>query len=414
MAVAGPYYAVGARWADDLRGAVYVYKRLPTLAGQPPRLELLTRFQGADNVRRFGWRVALSGSTLAVSGTGDASARARGEAYVFGLQSPGADLTDNLRIPTPATAESFGTDIALCEDLLVVTARFSTFGHGGVAYVYRRPEEGWSHLDTADVTLLTSPEPHSLTGFGASVATDGEVIFVGAPSYRAAEGRGAVFVFEPGPGGWDGGVRQPTSALAAIPNVSFGRDLALSGDLLVVSATAWRNEAGILAGAAVLFARPASGWSSVPVEPLALLTPSDPHDRDVFAGPVAATDRFVAVGAPGDPLTGYEPPGAVYIFARPQQGWQFHDGHEALKVTPPSGAMGDRFGSAVAADPNGFLVGAITETGHGAFLEGAAYAYRVLLDNSLEIPSLGGWELTSFGALLVLLGLRSLMSRGRS
>ena len=407
LAVNDQYVVIGARWADHIRGAVYVYRRLPAGETESPRLALMGRLVGADVVRGFGWSVAISGSTVAVGSTSDVTSRGRGEAYVFDLTNLGPDLSEQVRIPTPPRAGGFGSTIALAGDLLVVGGPRSDVERGA-AFVYRRPSTGWKDLNPDDVTKLKAPEAQFGSRFGASVATDGEVVLVGAPRFDGGDGEGAVFIFAPTTG-WSAGTLQPTAVLTALPDYSIGANLALTSRSLIAGAAPLLLPPGHHPATVLVFGKPASGWSSPPFPRLAELWQSDPAPRDVFGGPISTDGRVVAVGAPGDPLGGYEPPGAVYLFVRPTTGWRDHPGSEDLKLTPPQGAMGDRFGSSVGLNSGVLLVGAISETGGGAVSEGAAYAYGIGGDSVLGVPTLAAVGVVTLAALLGFAGMVILM-----
>lgn len=414
LAVSAEHVVVGARWADGVvstSGAAYVYDRQPGLNGEPPRLRLVAKLSGDGETRGFGWTAAISGAAVAVGGPSHISHRSgRGSVYLFDV-SQGASSLD-VRIPAPPFASSFGQDVALSDTLLAVADRGADIGRGAV-YLYRRPSAGWSALDPTRYTKLEAPaEPQSGRRFAYSVVLDGDTVFVGSPFFDTGDnGLGAVFVFEPPPGGWEPGTVTNSSILTWLPNSRLGGRLAVFGRQLLVTAADQREGNTPFRGAVLLFERPGADWSHLPALPSAVLTPSDPNRRASFGSSLATIGAAIVVGAPGDPVGGFEPPGAVYLFLEPDSGWADHVGHEELKVTPAAGLTGDRFGSSVALDDGALFVGAITDSGDGVLAQGAAYLYGIRLSSVLEIPAMTPWGATALAALVVLVGLRYLRGR---
>jgi choice-of-anchor B domain-containing protein len=119
----------------------------------------------------------------------------------------------------------FGTAIVLAGDMALVGAP----GEGnGMVHVYRRSNGAWGAAGQLVVDGLTEN-----AAFGSAIAVDGDRVAVGAPGQ---DGKGAVYTFMQGDGGW---TLETTSAIASrrlSDNAQFGASLLLMGDHLIVGA----------------------------------------------------------------------------------------------------------------------------------------------------------------------------------
>ena len=154
----------------------------------------LNASDGAAN-DEFGFATQIDGDTIAVgSHLDDASAEDSGSAYVFRFD--GTSWTQQQKI-TPADAaafDSYGADVSIDNDLLVVGAsRDDDDGlRSGSAYVYRFEVDRW-----VEAHKLTASDATTGDQFGISTAADDDRIAVGA--YQAGPGddaSGAAYVFE--------------------------------------------------------------------------------------------------------------------------------------------------------------------------------------------------------------------------
>lgn len=411
LAHGGQHVVIGARWADGLRGAAYLYEQQWTPDGEPPRLRFVSKLSGSEENRSFGWSVASSGNLVAVGAPShESSTSGRGEVHLFDVSNGAHSLI--MRIPAPEHASQFGRVLALSDKIVAMGDYAADHGEGAV-YVFRRPQEGWSALDVHRFTKLKMPELESPRRFGWKVALDGETVFAGAPSFQRNV-RGVVYVFEPPLGGWRPGTVSSGTIVASLPNeIEPGGQMAVFGPYLATTSTGPRDSSGRSTGAVAVFRRSGAGWMQAPAELVCVLTPSESNRRASFGSRIVITPSALLVAAPGDPLGGFKPPGAVYVFLRPETDWADHTGHEDLKIDPPAGMTGDRFGYSLAVDRQALFVGAVTETGSGDFEQGAVYLYGMSRSSVLRIPTLTSRGMIAFVALLVLLSLRRLLARHR-
>lgn len=190
--------------------------------------------------------------------------------------------------------------------------------------------------------------------FGADVVLEGGTLAVGAYHHQGA---GAVYLFQGQGSQWS--ERQVLTPSTGLRGEGFGRDIALDGDLLAVSA-----KAGCVGcpefGAVYVFHREGSQW----VES-ARLVPDDVAVGDAFGDAVGLSNGVLAVGAPADDDLGTNS-GSVYLFREGPEGW-----FQAGKLTASNGSSGDFLGRALDFDEGTLVVGATT-----AGPSGAVYAFE--------------------------------------
>lgn len=148
------------------------------------------------------------------------------------------------------------------------------------------------------------------------------------------------------------------------PGSESGNSVSIAGDLAAVGAHLDRtagDQAG--AGAVYVFARNDEGWVQE-----AGLTASDAAAYDQFGSSVSLFADILVVGSPRDNAVGNDS-GSAYIFRRTADGWV-----EAAKLVPSDGQSYDKFGSAVAAGQDSVLIGAPFDDDLGAD-SGSAYLY---------------------------------------
>ncbi len=184
---------------------------------------------GANRALRFGAAVALQGDTLLIGAPEDyRSKNVQGAVFLIDLKT--GDLLHNFENPDPDWLRSFGGQVAIDGNRIMVSAQAS-FDH---------PET----LDTVFVFDLTSgdmlhrfenPDPVMFDyGFGDAIDLHGDIAAIGAP-HSIQEGNGpqlgAVFIYELTRGGLVQRIDDP----AGDPNVVFGSKIALDDKWLVVA-----------------------------------------------------------------------------------------------------------------------------------------------------------------------------------
>jgi hypothetical protein len=201
--------------------------------------------------------------------------------------------------------------------------------------------------------------------FGYSVTVEGDTILVGA--YMAdVDGnvaQGAVYVFTRSGETWT----EQTRLVAADGKVGdhFGRSVSLSGDVALVGVDFLPQGGQPVQGAAYVFTRNGNTWSEQ-----AKLAASDGGPGDQFGYAVAVSGLTAIVGARGATIDGNILQGAAYVFTYSGTGWS-----EQAKLTASDGAVGDSLGQTVAFDGNTVIAGAPLATLDATFGRGAAYVF---------------------------------------
>ena len=174
----------------------------------------------------FGHAVTFLGSTLAVSAPlGGTDPVDHGQVFLFDRES--GRLQRMLVSPDPQTSEYFGWALASDAELLVVGAlgRGTTQPEAGAVYLYTNTGE---YLRT-----LEAPEPRKDDHFGEAVALLPEYVIVGAPGHDSAgTDAGAILVFDRKSGTLHTVIANP-SATTGVADL-FGLSLSGAGHDLVV------------------------------------------------------------------------------------------------------------------------------------------------------------------------------------
>ena len=176
----------------------------------------------------FGHAVTFLGSALAVSAPlGGTDPVDHGQVFLFDRES--GRLQRVLASPDPQTNEYFGWALASDAELLVIGAvgGGTTQPEAGAVYLYTNTGE---FLQT-----LKAPEPKKGDHFGEAVALLPGYVIVGAPGYDSAGAdAGAVFVFDRKTGTLEARIPNP-AATTGVADL-FGLSLSGAGNTLAVGA----------------------------------------------------------------------------------------------------------------------------------------------------------------------------------
>lgn len=369
VAVDGDWAVVGSNYgaAGGINsGVAYVFQREDDSWAERARLEPLDP-HAYDS---FGASVAISGDVIVVGAYGTDGACPQdtqcnsGSAYVF--RRVGDAWTQEAKVTAydAEAGDNFGCDVATDGDRIVVGALYDGDGsseNSGSAYVFAFDGGSWSFE-----TKLIAPDVSDESGFGQSVAIDGDTILIGAPrndflcpwTPGCNAGAAYVFTFD---AGWDGGVK--LTASDADRSDHFGWSVALDGDVAIIGAP-FDDHSGFASGAAYVF-RDAGSWTEE-----ARITAAVGEMADRFGWDVAIADATAVVGAPvaGDDA------GAVYTFVSDGGGWT-----EAAIMGATDADADDWFGGSVAVSGGDAFVGAYATDDSGSF-SGSAYRFRNVTD----------------------------------
>lgn len=202
-----------------------------------------------------GGRVAVDDTTVVVSATVDVPSAPRDVLDVYANGPGGWALQQRLEAPSDtAFAESVDIDgDTLVASLSVVVPPTST--ERRIA-VYVRSGTAWSLQ-----AQLPPPSPlPTAVSFGAELDLDGDRLIVGAPGVSSSDSdyAGAAFVFERTAGTWTG-ARLPSPAITA--RADFGGAVGVLGNIACVGAPTEDTGGGPVGGALRIYTRGAAGWS---------------------------------------------------------------------------------------------------------------------------------------------------------
>ena len=258
-------------------GAAYVFVRTNGVWTQQAYLKA-SNTEVDDN---FGASVAIAGDTIVVGAPGEDSAATgsggdqlnnatlnAGAAYVFVRTGTTWTQQAYLKASNPSEADTFGDQVAVDGDTIVVGAwredsaatgiggdqLNNAAANAGAAYVFVRTGTAWSqqaYLKAANTQQTVSDTPPSPFGFGdlfgSAVAVSGDRIVVGAVAEDGDSAgisdpldadviaqSGAVYVFNRHGTVWS----HPTMVKASNPSPqgNFGVAVGLSGELIMASA----------------------------------------------------------------------------------------------------------------------------------------------------------------------------------
>jgi hypothetical protein len=175
-----------------------------------------------------------------------------------------------------------------------------------------------------EAAYARASNPGADDGFGVATAASADWVAVGAAWEdsstsagvdNGAPDSGAVYVFRRGGDTWSGSQRVKGSAITTTRQ--FGHALAIDGDVMVVGADG-DDARGIDAGAAYVFRRAGGLWLEE-----ARLTASDAQAGDQFGFSVAVSGDLIAVSAPfrQQPAGSGTSAGTIYTFQHNGTSW---------------------------------------------------------------------------------------------
>ena len=364
VGVDGDTAIVGSKLDDDTLfdniGSAYVYLRTGTSWAQQGKLVA----SDPEENDQFGLTVAISDDTAVVGGPfNDDFGGSTGSAYVFNRTGGSWAFSEKLLPDDPSGPAQFGYAVALDGDTMAIGARrhAANGNDAGAAYIFTRTAGSW----TQQKRLLAS-DGAAGDRFGYFVDLDGDTAVVGAP--EDDNDAGSAYVFDRDLGGVDEwGQRAKLTASDAAADDSFGEDVAISGDIVVVGAQNNDDapdcvDQGCDSGSAYVFERDFGGtdaWGQ-----RVILTASDTEAGDDFGTSVDIDGDVVAVGSrDADDATSCVDQecdsGAIYVFERSLGGTDAWG--QRAKVLANDGAPDDGLGRSIAISGLTVVAGARTD-----------------------------------------------------
>ncbi|MDE2996439.1 MAG: choice-of-anchor B family protein [Bacteroidota bacterium] len=309
-----------------LPGTIYVYRNADGQWSEAARMTAGTR---AENGDRFGHTMASDGSRLVV-GT------AHQRIDIFAVQADGGF---GYETSLNGESEGFGMQVAVSGDRILVTSGAPTEAAARVQIWLYDQADGWG-LESE----LAAPDGAVNDGFGTTLAFDGSIALVGAPT--AADGSGAVYAFsrDEASGVWS--LRRQLNTTFPAEGSGFCSSIWMSGSLAAIGAPGFGGGAGIVA----LYRTDGTDWS--PIGRLAGFA-SDRGDR--FGQAIAGAQGQIVVGAPG--AGGRNGTGAVFAFSVSDEISGLAASRTSL-VPSPDLQPRSQFGGSIVALDHTLLVGA--------------------------------------------------------
>ena len=225
---------VGVPMDDDAgndSGSAYIFVRDGVAWRQQAKLAP----QDLVGFDAFGGAVFVHGNTAIVGANGHShnGLRFAGAAYVFVREGTTWVEQAKLTADDAASSDSFGKSVALFNDTIVVGAPLADVDgkkDAGAAYVFAREGGTWKR----QVKLIRKSERKG-DQFGSGVAVAGNIAIVGAAGAdETGVSSGAAYGFARVDGVWE--EKKKVLPEEEGPRISFGAWVAISADMVVVSA----------------------------------------------------------------------------------------------------------------------------------------------------------------------------------
>ena len=247
----------------------------------------------------------------------------------------------------------------------------------GAAHVFFRPALGWAvATESYRIRGWTETGYQYYTRFGSSVSINGNRTFVAVGAPGEWEYRGAAYTFTLALSQYSGLYYRQVQKFWDFndqPYEAFGASVSLSatGDTLAVGEPGAVIN-GVRPGSVTVYQKLPNGgpaWYTMGV-----LTITNGNESDSLGEEVSVSSDGNTIVA-GSSDTSDITPGAAYVFRKPATGWT--SGTESAEVTPADGVPGNRFGSrvAVAGDGAALVVGSPWHAVNYQNRQGAAYVF---------------------------------------
>lgn len=294
--------------------------------------------------QRFGDSVAISGN-VAIIGAENHN-NYKGAAYIFEREKNGI-WTQRAKLTGDISSDFFGFSVAISGDTAIVGTPVDG-NYSGVAYVFKRDGNGNWIRDSS----LRASDWQNGSEFGRVVAISGDVAIISSPGYRYGDYypiyAGAAYIFEKDANGnWKQRIKLTHTDISE----GLGCSIAVLGNVAVI---------GTKAETAYIYERGAGGnWTQ-----RCKLTAPDGHKNQYFGRSVAVSEDTVVIGAYGDNEKGQQA-GAAYIYKRNSNGiWNLQ-----YKLTASDGQAGQCYGETVSISGNlMMIIASLSEDTNAAYI----------------------------------------------
>ena len=309
--------------------------------------------------QEFGFSTAVSNTAAVVTAPNQTGLSVSDFANVFSRDGTGTfSLLDSIPQPdgepigTKSSLFFVGNAIAIDGDTLAIGSPKAAIWpnlYQGEVDIYSRSDSGWF---LSDILFDSGGLGGQL--FGCALALSGNTLVVGACGYDGRGGRADVYVKSGDH--WD--VQALLTSTDHVSDQHFAYTAAIDGDTVVLGAPAAKNSAGKITGAAYVYERSGTTWSS------GVRLDITGEDNDDFGGSVAVSGNTIVVGAPGKTVGTTASAGTAYLYKRSGSTWP----PTAELVSPTAGAAG-AFGSSVAIVGKRIVIGEMQASSAHVFTE---------------------------------------------
>ena len=361
VSVSGSRLVVGAfarQIGLSTAGAAFVYERCG------PNWFLTDTFTPpVFTAPSFGVDVAIEDDTLVVGTKFDSAAASQaGSAYVYEHDGIRFKQTGYLLPSVPFTSMNFGTVLEIAPGLIFVGAPndSTVFSSEGSVYVYELIGSNW-----VEVQILR-PQPSGGVFFGDSIAEENGELFVGARGSNLSEGEVFAYVYD--------GAQWVLQQNILVSNPAVSQDFGIvsfDGEILAVGAPASLGPLGSNSGLVVIFERGDGGlWEEVQQ-----ISPPPSSTASLFGQAVCVDGDRLAVGA-GFDSAGARLGGAVHLYNKVGATWTLVSTLTAQDAMPSDGLAAGGGNSGVSMDGDFLVAGAIL--GDSSVMDsGAAYTWSL-------------------------------------
>jgi hypothetical protein len=195
---------------------------------------------------------------------------------------------------------------------------------------------------------------------------DESIAVAGVPSSYDVEG--ALYLFPKPSSGWSGFLPPTAKLIASNPSTAeaLGAIVSLGSNTIVATA----YDLGLSQEEVLVFVEPANGWGNS-TETAVL---QQPPDGIGFASSAAVNGNDIVVGAPNATVGFRQLVGAAYLYVKPTTGWTTTSKYN-VQLAAADAASGDGFGTAVAFGNGSIFVGAPNVEVGGNVSEGGIYVF---------------------------------------
>jgi FG-GAP repeat len=286
--------------------------------------------------------------------------------------------TATLKGTDPAQGYTFGFRTAVSGSTLVVGDSGSYENTGadsgaGAVYVFTAPSSNWAQATQVATLTASSADPSSMLGWSVAISGTGsaQTIVAGAPdtSVGGQALAGAVYEYTEPPGGWKS-MTQTAYLTAATPAqvAQLGYSVVLSGSTVLAGEPGVGTSTQNGIGAVLIFNEPGASWHDETES--GALTPSDTNP-DGLGFSLALSGPTLVAGAPG---SGASQQGGAYVFTQPGSAWT-SETQAAVLTIPSGGTSTGQLGYTVATDGTTIAADAPFQAVGSANLAGEVYVY---------------------------------------